>query len=145
MRRNEVPVMKSRLHVIALVLFVASLLYNVIVWGGVRTLGDVGVAISDSARREAPLAATYIAAGNIIDAAVPSLGEFGGARLASALGDAFASIRTTPGVAMDLVFGPALNASHTWLRTTYWATPVLLLIAVITWVRRPKPVRLLRR
>jgi hypothetical protein len=131
--------------VIALVLFVSSLLYNVIVWGGVRTLGDVGAAIAESARREAPLAATYIAAGSLIDSAVPSLGEFGGARLASALGDAFERIRANPLVAMELVFGPALNASHTWLRTIYWSTPVLLLIAVITWVRRPKPIRVMRR
>jgi hypothetical protein len=137
--------MKNRLHVIALVLFVSSLLYNLIVWGGVRALGEVGVAISDSARREAPLAATYIAAGGIIDSAMPALGEFGGARLDDALGGGFERIRADPIVAMDLVFGTTLNASHTWLRTMYWATPVLLVVALVTWVRRPKPVRLVRR
>jgi hypothetical protein len=140
-----VAALKNRLHVIALVLFVSSLLYDVVVWGGVRALGDIGVAITESARREAPLAATYIAVGQVVDGAMPSLGEFGGERLADALGGGFERIRDDPAIAMDLTFGSTLNASHTWLRTMYWAPPALLLLTFVLWVRRPKPVRVLRR
>lgn len=137
--------MKSRLHLLAIALFVASLLYNVIVWGGVRDLPDVGPAIADSAQREAPLAATYIAIGGIIDSAIPSLGTFGSARLTDALGEGFERIRGDSTVAMDLVFGTTWNAAHRWLKTMYWATPVFLLMALIFWVRRPRQVRVLRR
>ena len=137
--------MKSRLHVLAVVLFVASLLYNVIVWGGVRQLPEVGPAIAESAQREAPLAATYIALGGIVDSAMPSLGSFGSARLADAFGEGFEQIREDPTVAMDLVFGTTWNATHRWLKTMYWATPVFLLMALIFWARRPKQVRVMRR
>lgn len=137
--------MKSRLHVLALVLFVASLFYNVVIWGGVRELSEVGIAITDSAHREAPLAATYIALGGIVDSAMPSLGAFGGSRLTDALGEGFEPIRADPGVAMDLVFGTTWNAAHRWLKTMYWSTPVFLVLALILWARRPKQVRVLRR
>jgi hypothetical protein len=137
--------MKNRLHVIALVLFVLCFLYDIVVWGGVQALPDVGPAIADSARREAPLAATYIAIGNVVDSALPSLGAFGSARLANAFGDGFERIRADPTVAMDLIFSSTWNAAHSWIKLMYWATPILLLLALILWVRRPKQVRVLRR
>ena len=46
---------------------------------------------------------------------------------------------------MDLLFGPSWNATHSWIKTMYWAAPVLLLISLILWVRRPKKISLLRR
>jgi hypothetical protein len=137
--------MKNRLHVIALVLFVLCFLYDIVVWGGVHSLPDVGSAIAESARREAPLAATYIAIGSIVDSALPSLAAFGSARLADAFGDGFERIRADPTVAMDLIFSSSWNAAHSWIKLMYWATPILLLLAVILWVRRPRQVRVLRR
>ena len=137
--------MKSRVHVLSLVLFAASLLYNAVVWGGTHYLGEIGTAIIESAQREAPLAATYIAAGGVIDRAMPSLGEFGASRLTDALSPGFEQIRTDPATGMAVVFGPTLNASHTWLRTMYWSTPVFLLLAAVSWARRPKQVTTLRR
>ena len=137
--------MKSYLHVLAIVLFIASLLYNVIVWGGVRAVPEVGTALADSAQREAPLAATYIAIGDVVDSAIPSLGAFGSARLTDALADAFEQIHADPAVAMDVAFGTTRNAMHRWLKTMYWSTPVFLLMALVFWVRRPKQVRVLRR
>ena len=64
--------MKRNLHVIALVLFLLSFGYNLLVWGAAPLVPEVGDAIANSARREAPLAATYIALGSPIDAAVPA-------------------------------------------------------------------------
>ena len=65
--------MKFRLHVIAGVLFALCFLYDVVVWGSVYALPDVGTRIADSARREAPLATTYIAVGNMVDSMSPAL------------------------------------------------------------------------
>ncbi len=137
--------MRSRVHVLSLVLFAASLLYNAVVWGGTHYLAEVGTAMIDSARRESPLAATYIAIGSVIDRAMPSLGEFGASRLTDALAPGFEQVRADPATGMAIVFGSTWNVSHTWLKTMYWSTPVFLLLAVVSWVRRPRQVRVLRR
>lgn len=137
--------MKNRLHLIVLVLFVLCFLYDLVVWGSVPALPDVGPGIADSARREAPLATTYIALGGVIDSAVPSLQAFGAARLTAAIGEGFERIRADPTVAMDLIFNTTWNASHRWIKTMYWAAPVLLLLTLISWARRPKPVHMVRR
>jgi hypothetical protein len=137
--------MRSRVHVLSLVLFAASLLYNAVVWGGTHYLGEIGTAMIESAQREAPLAATWIAIGGVIDRALPSLGEFGASRLTEALSPGFEQVRADPATGMAIVFGPAWNVSHTWLKTMYWSTPVFLVLACISWARRPKQVRTLRR
>jgi hypothetical protein len=137
--------MKNRLHVFALIIFAISFLYDIVVWGGVNQLPDVGRGIADSARREAPLATTYIAIGSIVDSALPSLGAFGSAQLDSAWSDGFERIRSDSAVAMDLVLGPTWNATHQWVKTMYWAAPIFFVLSVILWVRRPKQLRAVRR
>jgi hypothetical protein len=135
--------MKRNLHVIALVLFLLSLGYNLLVWGAVPLLPQVGDAIAGSARREAPLAATYIALGSRIDAAVPALQAFGERRLAAALGEGFERIRADSTVAMDLIFSSTWNVQHRWLKTMFWLTPLLLLVTCVLWWRRPRKVQAL--
>ncbi len=137
--------MKNRLHVIALVLFVVCFFYDIVVWGSVYALPDVGPGIADSARREAPLATSYIALGNIVDSWAPALRDYGSQRLLDGFADGFERIRDDPTVAMDLIFGPSWNATHSWIKTMYWAAPILFVITVILWVRRPKHVHSLRR
>lgn len=133
--------MKRNLHVIALVLFLLTLGYNLLVWGAAPLLPEVGDAIAGSARREAPLAATYVMLGSPIDAAVPALQAFGEQRLTSALGEGFERIRADSTVAMDLIFSTTWNVQHRWLKTLYWLTPLLLLATVVLWIRRPRKVQ----
>jgi hypothetical protein len=137
--------MKSQLHVIALVLFAICFLYDLVVWGGVPALPDVGTGIADSAHREAPLATAYIAIGTPLDAAVAPLRDYGTARLTDAFGEGFERIRTDPSVAMDLIFSSTWNATHRWIKAMYWGAPIMLLVTAILWFRRPKPVHPLRR
>ena len=137
--------MKNRLHVVALVLFVLCFLYDLIVWGGVESLPEVGAGIADSARREAPLAATYIALGGMLDSALPALKSYGSASAADAFGEGFERIRSDPTVAMDLIFGTTWNSVHSWVKTMYWAAPLLLLVTIVLWLRRPKAVHMMRR
>ena len=73
--------MKTRLHVIAMVLFALCFLYDLVVWGSVRSLPEVGPGIADSARREAPLATAYITLGEALDSAVPFFQDYGAERL----------------------------------------------------------------
>jgi hypothetical protein len=137
--------MKRRLYLVALILFVASLLYDLVVWGALPLLPEVGTSIVDSANREAPLAATYVALGRHIDAAVPALQAFGEQRLIDAVGEGFERIRGDSTVAIDLIFNTTWNVQHRWLKTVYWAAPFLLLLTVVLWTRRPKQVRTLGR
>lgn len=137
--------MKRYFHVVALVLFGISLLYDLVVWGSLPLLPEVGTSIVDSAGREAPIAAIYIALGSRIDAAVPALQAFGQEHLTAAIGEGFERIRADSTVAMDLIFNTAWNAQHRWLKTMYWAPPFFLLLALVFWVRRPRQVRTLGR
>ncbi|HEX7768411.1 MAG TPA: hypothetical protein VF422_00115 [Dokdonella sp.] len=135
--------MKRNLHVVALVLFLLSLAYNLLVWGAAPRLPDVGDAFAASARREAPLAATYMMLGGPLDAAVPAFQGFGERRLTSALGAGFERIRADSTVAMDLIFTSTWNVHHRWLKTVYWLTPLLLVITLLLFWRRPRKVHTL--
>jgi hypothetical protein len=137
--------MKSQLHVIAMVLFAICFLYDIVVWGGVPALPKVGTYIVDSAHREAPLATTYIAIGAPLDVAMPSLGDYANARLTEAFADGFDRIREDPTVAMDLIFGTTWNPTHRWIKAMFWGAPIMLLVTIVFWFRRPKPVHALRR
>lgn len=133
--------MKRHLHLIALGLFVLCLLYNVVVWGALPQLPEVGLAIVDSAHREAPLATAYIELGRGIDGAVAALQAFGERRLSAGLGDGFARIHDDPTVAMDLILNTTWNFQHRWIKTAYWGAPLLLLLTIVLWLRRPRQVR----
>jgi hypothetical protein len=137
--------MKRRLHLIALILFGATLLYDLVVWGALPQLPEVGPSIVDSARREAPLATIYISLGSYVDAAVPSLQAFGQQRAIDAFGEGFERIRGDSTVAMDLIFNATWNLQHRWIKTLYWAAPFFLLLAIVLWTRRPTQVRTLGR
>jgi len=137
--------MKRRLYLIALVLFIVCSLYDLVVWGALPAVPDVGAGIVESAWHEAPLASTYIAIGSRIDGALPSLQAFGVSRLTAAFSDGFARIGEDPDVAMDLIFNTTWNAEHRWLKTMYWAPPLLLLVTLLLWSRRPKQVHAIGR
>ena len=137
--------MKSQLHVIAMVLFAICFLYDIVVWGGVLSLPEVGPGIADSAHREAPLATTYIAIGTPLDAAFPSLRDYGTARLTDGLSEGFERIRSDPSVAMDLIFSATWNPAHRLIKMMYWGAPIMLLVTAILWFRRPKTVHAFRR
>lgn len=137
--------MKRRLHLIALILFVVCFLYDLVVWGSLPLLPDVGVAIVQSADREAPLAATYIGLGGFLDAAIPALQDYGERTMRAAIGEGFERIRGDSTVAIDLIFNTTWNVQHRWLKTMYWAAPFFFLLTAVLWTRRPKQVRALGR
>lgn len=137
--------MRKRLHLIATILFFAVFLFDLVVWGAVPGLADAGAAIERSAGNEAPLATTYITLGAMLDGAVPALERFGAGVLTDALGELFPRIVESPPLAMDLIFSTRLNGTHGWLKTLYWGAPVLLVLSLLLWVRKPKKVSLMGR
>lgn len=137
--------MRKRLHVIAGIAFVFVALFNVVIWGAVPRIPDVGEKIRRSANAEAPLAATYIALGSWLDERVPALDAWGRSVIVRAFEPAFERIAQEPVVAMDLILSNTYNRTHSMVRTMYWAAPVLLVLGVILWIRRPKTVSLIGR
>ncbi|ANB17965.1 hypothetical protein [Dokdonella koreensis] len=128
---------------VALGMLVLTLAFDLVVWGAVPSLPHVGEHIAASARREAPLAATYIFLGRPIDDAVPTLRGYGAGWLEQAWSEGFARIAEDGRVAMDLVTGSTWNAAHRWIKLAYWAPPVLLPVFLVLWARRPRQIRMM--
>ncbi len=137
--------MRRRLHVIAMVVFLLVLGFDLVVWGGVPSIPDVGAKIERSAHAEAPLAATYLFIGGLIADALPSVGHWGAATMTEALGPLLPRIAEEPAVAMDLILNTSQGRLHGWIRTAYWGAPVLLVITALLWWRRPKKISFMRR
>lgn len=137
--------MKRHLHLIALGLFFIALFADLVMWGAVPALPNAGVAIERSARNEAFLASTYIAIGSRLDAAVPMLGNAGVAMMTNALSPTFERMGEDPSVAMDLILKSSGNRAHFWLKFAYWGAPILFVMTLVLWARKPKTISLIRQ
>lgn len=134
--------MRQRLPWISLLLFVAVLAYDLAVWGAAPALPQGGRAIVQAAAREAPLARTYIALGAPLARRLPAVQQFGARRLGAAYGSALEVLHENPAVAMDLMFhGRSGGSQRRTVVMAYYAAPVLLLLSLVVWLRRPRQVR----
>jgi len=135
--------MRRHLHWWIILLFFVVLGYDLVVWGAAARLPEVGAHLQDSARREAPLVYFYMRVGSIIDAAVPALDAWGQHHAEAALAEGISRIKDDPAISMDLVFSQTWNVHHATLKFCHWAAPMLAVLALVFWIRRPKKVRLM--
>ena len=129
--------MRRHLHTIALILFVLVFLFDLVLWGTVPGLPDVGSSIERSAH--------YLALGVPLDAAVGALHSLGTGIMTAGLSPGFERILAEPHVAMDLIFSSSFNATHGLIKWLYWAAPVLLVLYVLLWIMRPKQVAFIKK
>jgi len=133
------------LHWYFIVLFALVLAFNCVVWGAAARLPDeVGAHLLNSARREGPIVYAYMTVGGALDQALPALDSWGQRRATAALSEGFARIKEDPTVAMDLVFSQTWNPAHATLKLCHWAAPVLAVLSLVFWLRRPTRVNLMR-
>ncbi len=137
--------MKKHLHWFAIVAFLLALLYDCALWGAISRIPDLGEKLEKAARREAVLANIYMTAGAPIASAVPIIDEWGQNYFQIAAAEGIPRMKDDPSVAFDLIFSQGWNARHRTLKITYWAPPVLAILALIMWVRRPKKISLMGR
>ncbi|MGB0135213.1 hypothetical protein [Dokdonella sp.] len=137
--------MRKHLHKIALFLLLLALLLDLAIWGAVPDLPEIGGHMVRSAHAEAMLASTYIALGGPLDALVGSLHGFGTHLMTTATAPLVEQIVEQPNLAMDLTLAGAGNGSLEWIRTLYWAPPILLVVFLILWATKPKVVNLIRK
>ena len=64
--------------------------------------------------------------------------------MTEALQDGFARIAEEPNVAMDLILSSTFNRTHGWVKSLYWAPPILLVLYAILFALRPKQLKLMR-
>jgi hypothetical protein len=137
--------MKKYVHWWITLLFLVALVYDVVVWGAAAGIPDIGEKLQKSVHREALLANVYMSVGMPLVAAIPVLETWGADTFQAAVSEGFPRIREDPAVAVDLIFSETWNAKHRTLKIAYWAAPVLALIALVLWSRRPKKIRLMGR
>jgi hypothetical protein len=137
--------MKKHAHWWVTLLFVLALAYDLAFWGAAARQPEIGTKLQDSAQRQALLAHMYMAAGSALDAAVPALDEWGSRHVQTAFSEGFQRIKDEPLVSMDLIFSNTWNSTHSTVKVMYWAAPVLGVLALILWSRRPKKISLMGR
>lgn len=136
--------MKRHLHWLLLAAFLATLVFDAVVWAGAAALPGVGVNLHRGAKREAPLTYLYMTIGRPL--AVGALGEFGRRYAADALANVAREIELKPELAMEIAHGPAKGPRHATLRWMHFAPVVLFCAWLVAYLFRPKSVHLgLRR
>lgn len=125
-------------------LFLLSLGHAMYGWGGLTLIDDLGPVAEHSAEREGALTWTYMQGGRwIIERA--GWREAAKHQAEVTFAPARERLLATPAIAMDLLHGPPLGVAHRLLQWTHWLTPLLLLLASVSYVRRQKPVMTTRR
>jgi hypothetical protein len=122
------------------ILLFFALLFDLVVWGGVKAIPEVGPKIRQVAQTQAPLVLTYMVVGEQLDALVPGFGQFGTDYATQAFGDVFQRIKDDPNVAVIALFQANANPQQSIVKIMFWAVPVLLVLFLFFWWRRPRQV-----
>jgi len=135
--------MRPRKYTVLFVLFVACLAFDAWVYGSLARAPAVGQALDAAARANAPLLHTYIVIGRPI---VDLVGSAVGQRVAdAAYRDAYPAMIALPAVADSLLFGRSLGPLRGIFLVLYWASPILLVLALLTWIFRSQNTHLMGR
>lgn len=131
--------MKWRVYRLAFGIFLVTLAYNAWYWGGAARIPDIGPIIATAAAREAPLVSVYLNLGGQL---LTWTGQEAAAQASAEA--AFAAARTRildqPRLVIDTLFEHRYSTAQTVLRGSHWLCPLALVIGLIAWLRRPKPV-----
>ena len=131
--------MKRYLHVVAAAVFVLLLGDQWLVWGGLGRAPQVGPVMLAAADREVGLASVHVLVGEwLVDSA--GLEEAAIDAATSRFGGVIPEIVDNPDAAMDIATA-RMPAS---VRFGYVGAPLMLVVALLLWWRRPRTVHLVR-
>ena len=136
--------MKKNMHYLLAALFIVVFFWELIVWGAVADIPVAGAPIRRSLARESPVVMVYVAAGEVLDRMVPAFHSIGLDTAEHAFSPGFERIAEDPDVASSLLFDNTWNGTHRLIKIGVWGVPVLLVLFLIAWVRRPRQVRMMR-
>lgn len=132
--------MKRGLLPLVWISFFVALAANLAFWGGIARVPDFGPRAERAASQYAFLAATYMGAGKYVVSLVDEQKAAGWARERVAH-DWSRIASAPPGLMVERIQG----AMPSWLRAAHYGAPVLLVIALVVRVFRPRPVTTLGR
>ena len=135
--------MRKWLHLVLGLLFVVALVGETMFWAGAASLPQSGPLIRQSLGREAPLVFTYVVGGEMLGKASPMLLDIGQQWAADALAPGFQRIKDDPNVTAALILDNTWNSTHRLAKFGIYTTPVLGLLALLAWFRRPRQVRMM--
>jgi hypothetical protein len=137
--------MRKFAHWWVLLFLLVTFLYDAIVWGGAARLPEIGDKLQHAAQRQAILGSVYMTCGVPLLSAIPALDAWGQDHFQTAVYEGFPRIHEDPSVAFDLIFNNNWNTHHRILRAMYWMPPILIVVWLFFWLRRPKKVSLMGR
>lgn len=132
--------MRWRKYGVLFTSFVLCLAFNAWLYGSLAREPGVGPALVSSARTSAPLLHTYIVLGEPLAAYA---GASGRAVADAAFADAYPSVVASPATATSQLFAQSRGPLRGLFVALYWATPVLLVLALAAWVLRSRPTHLM--
>ena len=132
--------MRWRKYGVLFTLFVLCLAFDAWLYGSLARQQEIGAALASSARANAPLLHTYIVLGEPLAAHTGASGQ----RVAdAAFADAYPAIIASPATASSELFTQSRGPLRGLLLVLYWATPLLLVLALAAWVLRSRPTHLM--
>lgn len=121
----------------------ASLLYNLFVFSALASHPQIGTALRNAIRNDAPIVSIYVLVGDLVRVGpLATLGDASAAEIAAPIAE---KIRSYPPGAVATLFGSPQSASQSQLQWSHQLLPFLLLLTAILWWRRPKPVHMMPR
>lgn len=118
----------------------ASLILNLLVFGGLARLPQIGNVFRESARREAAWAYAYMRVGEEIGKQAPPWDRVSQQLAMWAFGDRFITVRTTPLLAMAEIRRP-VRGVRALIQYNRVLTPWLFLVWLLSWLLRSRKVR----
>lgn len=129
---------------IAVMLFLATLLFNAFTYAAFAARADVGPPFRRAIADDAPIILIYVRLGDALRG-LPGLETLGDATAAGAAEPLAARIAEFPPGASAVFFGDPQPGDHDRMRWTHRILPFLLLAVVFFAWRRQKPVHLRQR
>ncbi len=120
-------------------IFVVSLLSNMVIYGGIPSLPEVGTTLERAVSKQEQILNLYMRGGQLL-LQIPGLQSISHQVLTSALQEGFAEISVDAGNAALILTERSYNRTHSMLHLLRWATPILFLAALIGQFFRPRQI-----
>jgi len=125
-------------------IFVVSLLSNMVIYGGIPSLSQIGSGLEKSVAKQSQLVHFYMAGGQWL-MGVPGLEDASHQVLHSALGTTgIRDIAAEPRSGALALTGRSYSSTHSLLNTLRWITPVFFLLSIGGLYFRPRQVKSFR-
>ncbi len=129
---------------IAIGLLVLCLLHNCFTYAALAAHPGIGNAFRNSIKNDSPFIELYIAGGTFLRG-LPGLSTLGDATAAAAAAPLEARIKDFPQGADAMFFGDSKSSAQSHMLWSWKLAPFFVLIAVVAWMRRQRPVHMKQR